>query len=108
MEPLIPEASREKLADLTCVPSPVVRTRAADLVREMNSYYSNLIEGHQTLPQILARFEEAYASKAILATDQLVALAAAHHRLTWIHPFGDGNGRVTRLYSHAWLVRAGG
>src|SRR5262249_17829273 len=51
-------------------------------------------------------FHEAYSSKDIIATDQLAAMAAAHHRLAWIHPFGDGNGRVTRLYSHAWIVRA--
>jgi len=223
MEPFMPEGSKDKLAELTCeilrkagslsaqIPSPVVRIRAASLVREMNSYYSNLIEGHKTLPrdieramrqdfsknpeeranqhlnrahieveklmlerlqrdlelsihsadflcwlhrefyqrlpeelhwssdrsgkkykiepgvlrafevevgthqppqhqalpQFLARLEEAYARSALRSTDQLVALAAAHHRLAWIHPFGDGNGRVTRLYSHAWLVRAG-
>jgi Fic family protein len=62
---------------------------------------------HAALPRVLARFAEAYASASILATDQLVALAAAHHRLTWIHPFADGNGRVARLYSHAGLVRTG-
>ena len=59
----------------------------------------------KALPEILARFEEFYRDDEILPTNQLVALAAAHHRLAWIHPFGDGNGRVTRLYSHAWLVR---
>ena len=31
---------------------------------------------------------------------------AAHHRLTWIHPFLDGNGRVARLMSHATLLDA--
>ncbi len=38
---------------------------------------------------------------------QIVALGAAHHRLLWIHPFYDGNGRVTRLMSHASLQRCG-
>lgn len=38
---------------------------------------------------------------------QLVAMAAAHHRLTWIHPFGDGNGRVARLHSHLVLGHLG-
>jgi len=221
MEPLLPESSRPMLGEMTCevlrkagqlsaqLPSPIVRQRVAGLVREMNSYYSNLIEGHNTLPrdieralrqdyssnpkeranqhlsrahievetrmgerlqkepelsihsveflcwlhrefysrlpedlhlgkdrkgntyriepgalrtfevdvgrhqpphfaalpQILARFGSFYQSDRILQTNQLVALAAAHHRLAWIHPFGDGNGRVTRLHSHAWLIR---
>jgi Fic family protein len=221
MEPLLPESRRGELAELSCeifrkagqisgqVPTQVVRTRIAQLVREMNSYYSNLIEGHKTLPRdieralkeeysenpskranqhlsrahveveklmitrleeephlcihssdflcwlhgefyrrlpeelhfskdrqgksyriepgrlrtfevdvnrhqpphfralqkFLDRFKAFYASPNILCTDQLLALAAAHHRLAWIHPFGDGNGRVTRLYSHAWLIR---
>ncbi len=223
MEPVMPVALRDRLAQLTGeilrkagslsaqIPSKVVRIRAAALVREMNSYYSNLIEGHKTLPRdieralrhnfssnpekranqhlsrahieveelmlqrlqsepglsihsadflcwlhrefyqrlpeelqwaanrsgtkykiesgvlrvfevevgthqppanrslrsFLLRFEEAYSSKTILATEQLVAMAAAHHRLAWIHPFGDGNGRIARLFSHAGLVRAG-
>jgi Fic family protein len=222
MEPLLPTDGEGVLAQLTCevfrkagtlsaqIPSSVVRKRAAALVREMNSYYSNLIEGHKTLPRdiekalrqefseeseeranqwmnkahieveelmlrrledepdlsihsseficwlhgefycrlppelhwgtdrsekrykivpgelrtfqvdvgnhqpphyrslpkFMRRFQEAYGSKEVLATQQLIALAAAHHRLAWIHPFGDGNGRVTRLHSHAWLVRA--
>jgi Fic family protein len=222
MEPLLPTAGKEVLAELACdivrksgclsaqISSPIVLNRAAALVREMNSYYSNLIEGHKTLPrdiekalrqdfsdnseqranqhlnkahieveelmlhrlkgepglsihsiefiswlhgefyrrlppdlhwstdrrgkryklvpgalrtfevdvgkhqpphhealpQFMHRFQQAYGSREILATGQLVALASAHHRLAWIHPFGDGNGRVTRLYSHAWLVRA--
>jgi Fic family protein len=32
---------------------------------------------------------------------------AAHHRMAWIHPFGDGNGRVARLLTHGWLTRIG-
>jgi Fic family protein len=221
MEPLLPSSAGTSLADLTCnimrkagalsaqLPSAIVRTRVASLVREMNSYYSNLIEGHKTLPRdieramrgdysgnpakrnnqwlnrahiqveqlmmdrlerepllsihsteflcwlhrefysrlpdelhfgedksgrkyriepgalrnfevdvgdhrppnyktlpkMLDRFWDFYGNGHILPTSQLVALAAAHHRMAWIHPFGDGNGRVTRLYSHAWLVR---
>jgi Fic family protein len=223
MEPLLPDSSRPALAELTCeilrktgqlsaqLPSPIIRQRIAGLVREMNSYYSNLIEGHKTLPRdieramrndyssnpekranqhlnrahievetlmngrlekeaglsvqssdvlcwlhrefysrlpedlhfskdrkgseyriepgalrsfevevevghhrpphfgalpnMLTRFAGFYQSDRILQTNQLIALPAAHHRLAWIHPFGDGNGRVTRLHSHAWLIR---
>ena len=37
----------------------------------------------------------------------LLALAAAHQRLGWIHPFVDGNGRVMRLHTHAVLGALG-
>jgi Fic family protein len=37
----------------------------------------------------------------------LLAIAAPHHRLSWIHPFVDGNGRVMRLHTHALLGALG-
>ena len=37
----------------------------------------------------------------------MIGVAASHHRLLWIHPFLDGNGRVARLFSHAWLRELG-
>jgi Fic family protein len=37
----------------------------------------------------------------------IIAIAAAHHRLNYIHPFPDGNGRVSRLMSHAMALKAG-
>lgn len=220
-EPLLPASRREELVALThdihrqagrleaAVPALIVRERIAGLVREMNSYYSNLIEGHKTLPAdieralrgnyatqptkranqhlarahiltedammrriesepeldlfsadficwlhrefyqqlpaglqtgekadgstypipigqyrdhevkvgphqpphfgaltaFMSRFAAFYGGGGILVADQLIALAAGHHRLAWIHPFGDGNGRVCRLHTHAWLHR---
>jgi Fic family protein len=38
---------------------------------------------------------------------QVLAMAAAHQRLAWIHPFLDGNGRVARLHSHLVLGHMG-
>ena len=38
---------------------------------------------------------------------QLIAALAYHHRLAWIHPFADGNGRVARLVTHLQLVSLG-
>ena len=35
-----------------------------------------------------------------------MAIATFHHRFLWVHPFGDGNGRVARLLSHAALIKA--
>ncbi len=54
------------------------------------------------LPRFLDRFEQAYGGLGRAAT--ILATAAAHHRLLWIHPFPDGNGRVARLMSHATLL----
>jgi hypothetical protein len=59
------------------------------------------------LPRFLSRFTQFYSSKEIIATDRLAAIAAAHHRLAWIHPFGDGNGRVIRLHSQALMIHHG-
>lgn len=61
----------------------------------------------EVLPAYLARFEEAYRSDRLSRVQQLVSVGAAHHRLLWIHPFLDGNGRVARLVAHAMLKRAG-
>lgn len=37
----------------------------------------------------------------------IVAVFAAHHRLVWIHPFADGNGRVARITLDAMLRACG-
>jgi Fic family protein len=57
------------------------------------------------LPRFLVRFAEAYSPKRLSRMRQIIAVAAAHHRLLWIHPFFDGNGRVVRLLSHAYLSK---
>ncbi len=54
------------------------------------------------VPRFLAHCEVAYGRLG--RTDAILSAAAAHHRLLWIHPFLDGNGRVARLVSHATLL----
>ena len=54
------------------------------------------------LPRFLDRFHEVYAR--VGKTESIISTATAHHRLLWIHPFVDGNGRVTRLMSHAMML----
>lgn len=55
----------------------------------------------------LLRFSEVYDPVRFAPDSGLIAAGAAHHRLLWIHPFGDGNGRVTRLMTDAYLRRIG-
>jgi len=54
------------------------------------------------LPRFLNRFGEVYS--CLGKTDSILGAAGAHHRLLWMHPFLDGNGRVARLMSHAMLL----
>ena len=54
----------------------------------------------------LSVWSEAYQ----LATDRpgrVLDALASHHRLLWIHPFPDGNGRVARLHTELALEHLG-
>ena len=61
--------------------------------------------GHGTLIACLNRFGEFYAPDSHHGALKLVAASAAHHRLMWVHPFLDGNGRVARLFTEAYFYR---
>lgn len=52
-------------------------------------------------------FESRYKFAALGKAERILAIPAAHHRFNFIHPFPDGNGRVSRLMSHAMAIEAG-
>ncbi len=223
MEPLFPDDSSrvletlameliEKASKLSAVLNPITRAALGDFLRPMNSYYSNLIEGHDTHPLDIEKAlkndfskdkinrdlqSEAFAHiklhkfisdkfstkghgtnpasvkflkeihkrfydhlpeefKHVVSKDneklrvtpgdfrtievevgrhiaphskvvehfvnrfekfynpeiadnkskikRIISIAASHHRLAWIHPFLDGNGRVVRLFSDACFM----
>ena len=54
------------------------------------------------LDRFLTHFEVTYSRLG--KSEAIIATAAAHHRLLWIHPFLDGNGRVARLSSYSMLL----
>ncbi len=60
----------------------------------------------ERLDAFLGRWSRVYGSVR-RGELQVLAMAAAHHRLAWIHPFRDGNGRVARLHSHLVLGHLG-
>lgn len=58
------------------------------------------------LPELMAHFEARYRNAAGGNTKLLLA-GSSLHRLSWIHPFPDGNGRVSRLQNHLLLSHMG-
>lgn len=68
----------------------------------------------ETLVLFLERYASVYGQRlgwakkgGIAKLDGIVAAFAAHHRLAWIHPFLDGNGRVARIALDAMLRECG-
>lgn len=59
------------------------------------------------LDDFMRYFEQRYAFKPLKTAGRIMAIPAAHHRFNYIHPFPDGNGRVSRLMSHAMAQLAG-
>jgi Fic family protein len=59
------------------------------------------------VPDFMAYFEKQYRLAPLGMAGRIMAMAAAHHRFNHIHPFPDGNGRVSRLMSHAMAHHAG-
>ena len=59
------------------------------------------------LNQYMNWLESSFDPEKIHGTTKVVAAAALHHRLAWIHPFQDGNGRVIRLLTDCYMRCSG-
>ena len=55
----------------------------------------------------MRKFCDRYRSPHFSGHNRIIAAICAHHRLVWIHPFLDGNGRVARLFTDSALAAAG-
>ena len=62
---------------------------------------------HQDLPRLMADFVEFLNSRRLRNEHPAVRALLAHFFLVTIHPFGDGNGRVSRLVEAAVLYEGG-
>jgi Fic family protein len=92
--------------DLLWVEDPVKKDRLRVVPGELRKrdvqVGSHVAISPGALQRFLQRFEQIYGN--VGKTESIVSSAAAHHRLLWMHPFLDGNGRVARLMSHAMLL----
>ena len=60
-----------------------------------------------TISAFMDYFESRYCVERMGKSGRIIAMATSHHRFNFIHPFPDGNGRVSRLMSHAMAHKAG-
>lgn len=60
----------------------------------------------RAIPSMLQRWGDFYGNVR-RGELRMVAACASHHRLAWIHPFRDGNGRVARLHTHLAFGKLG-
>jgi len=60
----------------------------------------------ESLKAFMDRFNEKFNPDNLHGTQKLITIASSHHRLAWVHPFIDGNGRVARLFTHAYMKKA--
>jgi Fic family protein len=74
---------------------------------------SEVAVGHHLPPSsgrvaaFMDHFDKRFQIAARSASGRIITIASAHHRLNYIHPFPDGNGRVSRLMSHDIALEAG-
>lgn len=92
--------------DLLWVEDPATRDRVqvvpGELRRRDVRVGTHVAISPGALPRFLQRFSEVYGNLG--KAEAIISTAAAHHRLLWMHPFMDGNGRVARLMSHAMFL----
>ncbi len=66
----------------------------------------HLAPSPKDVPELMQGWAERY--RQLAGTEALlVGIACSHHRLAWVHPFIDGNGRGARLHSHLVLDAMG-
>ncbi len=68
---------------------------------------THMIPEHEAVDALLTHFEQVYDPLLHSRVRQVIAVAAAHHRFIWIHPFSDRNEFLTRLMSHACFKQLG-
>jgi Fic-DOC domain mobile mystery protein B len=66
------------------------------------------VEPYLIVPELWKLLDEARAWVELKSFPNDEIATRFHHRLVWIHPFPDGNGRWSRLAADALIVQFGG
>lgn len=61
---------------------------------------------HVMVPQYFDELIK-FINKPLDIQYHLLAVAISHHRMAWIHPFDNGNGRLVRMFTYALLIKQG-
>lgn len=61
----------------------------------------------EDLLSLMPQFLDVYNPNSYYGDKKVIAIMCAHHRLAWLHPFADGNGRVGRLFTDAAIKAVG-
>lgn len=94
----------------TPLPEHVVPGKFREYLVGVGSYKA---PDHKYVPYLMDRFCELLnddnfeADKETVISSNIIKAMAAHIYLAWIHPFGDGNGRVARILEFAILLSSG-
>lgn len=91
-----------QLGDGTRLVGGELRSRTAHEVRVGN----HCAPAAKSVETMLKHMETGYG-RANDPRRKLLAIMAYHHRLAWVHPFSDGNGRVIRMMSYLQLTQLG-
>lgn len=67
----------------------------------------HLPPSYEEINRYMTWISSSYRLDRIHGTNKVLAAAAFHHRLAWIHPFQDGNGRAIRLLTDCYMKAAG-
>ncbi len=87
--------------------------RVGDIVAGETVIHHNPPPSGQVEPEVEALLEWIEAGKEKLEGDRdpwvhaVIQAGITHHRLVWIHPFVDGNGRTARMFTTLLLYQRG-
>lgn len=102
---LFRDASEQEL-HIDGLKAPMVPGQLRDMAGLNVSVGRHEAPAYQAVRPMLERMQLVYGRLAD-PRYRLIATLVYHHRLAWVHPFPDGNGRVVRMVTHLQLLKLG-